>query len=262
MAQRVKISPIGKFVIALGVLIVAEVLYLTVFSSNEEPVTFRDQLDKQVSAQGDLPPQRKDMLKVQLALADFKAKKGSFPNSLNDLVPEYFDVVPVDSTTGQPLKYTITDGKYFLGDKQPETKSVTTVDTKLDPSILESLENNAEQTAFVYDPNGKRDPFEPFDFSGVSGVVDPNNPLTSYDYGQLRLSSVLAGLEDPIAIVENSAGKGFTVRKGTKIGKNSGEVVEILKDKLIIIEERTDFTGETKRETIELLLRSKGDPKK
>ncbi|NDC37109.1 MAG: hypothetical protein EBZ48_03545 [Proteobacteria bacterium] len=96
----------------------------------------------------------------------------------------------------------------------------------------------------------------PFDFSQSGPAVDPLNPLTGYDYGQLRLTSVLAGFEDPVAVVENSVGRGFTIRKGTKIGKAGGEVIDIQSDKIIILEEVTDFTGKKKTDRIELKLRA------
>jgi Tfp pilus assembly protein PilP len=58
--------------------------------------------------------------------------------------------------------------------------------------------------------------------------------------------------------VESVTGKGFTIRLGTKIGQKNGEVVQILKDKVVIVETETDFTGETKTNTVELLLRIPG----
>jgi len=114
-----------------------------------------------------------------------------------------------------------------------------------------------EPAPFVYDPTGKRDPFRPFDFSPPAATDESKTPLERYALGQLKLTAVLDGIAEPAAIVENAAGKGFTVKKGTKIGPNNGEVVEIRKDRLIIVETTTDFTGQTRSATVELVLRTK-----
>ncbi len=44
-------------------------------------------------------------LRALLALKAYKQDKGSLPDSLQDLVPDYLDVVPVDSFDGKPLRY-------------------------------------------------------------------------------------------------------------------------------------------------------------
>jgi type IV pilus assembly protein PilP len=45
------------------------------------------------------------------------------------------------------------------------------------------------------------------------------------------------------ALVQESSGKGYVVKKGTYIGTNSGKVVKILKDRIIIEEESEDIYG-------------------
>lgn len=125
-------------------------------------------------------------------------------------------------------------------------------------ALIDSLSDTSPQTTFVYDPSGKRDPFEPFDFA-PKGEDSSKTPLERYAIGQLKLTAVLEGFDQPKAIVENSEGRGFTVSKGTKIGPNNGEIVEIQKDKILILETEIDFTGQKKTKTVELRLRTKDE---
>jgi Tfp pilus assembly protein PilP len=67
---------------------------------------------------------------------------------------------------------------------------------------------------------------------------------------------VLDGFDEPTAIVENAAGRGFTVKRGAKIGPNGGVIIEILKDRLVIEETVTDFTGASKTTRTELTIRT------
>jgi type IV pilus assembly protein PilP len=60
--------------------------------------------------------------------------------------------------------------------------------------------------------------------------------------------------EGNIALVEDSLGKGYFLKKGTEIGKNDGRVKQILKDKVIIEEVYEDIFGQKKMNEISLLL--------
>ena len=44
-------------------------------------------------------------------------------------------------------------------------------------------------------------------------------------------------------MVEDAAGKGFVLREGTYVGRNSGRVTKILKEKVIIEEKLKDLYG-------------------
>jgi type IV pilus assembly protein PilP len=111
------------------------------------------------------------------------------------------------------------------------------------------------EAAYKFDPKGRRDPFFPFDFSPSEDSNAAKTPLERYDLGQLKLTAIIAGLEQPKAIVENAAGKGFTVGIGTKMGRNGGIIVAIEKEKIVIREKRIDFTGKEQAKDIELRLR-------
>lgn len=104
-----------------------------------------------------------------------------------------------------------------------------------------------EEENYVYTPVGKRDPFRPF-FLDVKAVKkeDKGTPLTeleTFDLEQLRLTSIISGIEQPMAMVEDPTGKGHTIVVGTPIGKNGGRVARIKKDEIIVEEEYIDSEG-------------------
>lgn len=271
MAKRKKKLSITKRITVIGgVLIAIQAVYLFVFGAKAKPVSMREAITKAVDEKTDLSLARREQAKIQLALADFQAKNSRLPASLDELVPTYFDTVPLDQDTGQAFKYRIDGMRYYLGDETPVNQlakagaagdgSLAGAPTTLEEqqALIDSLSDTSVQTAFVYDPTGKRDPFQPFDFA-PKGEDQTKTPLERYTIGQLKLTAVLEGFDEPKAIIENSVGKGFTVGKGTKIGTNNGEIVEIQKDKVLILETEIDFTGQKKTKTIELRLRTKDE---
>ncbi|MCB0318337.1 MAG: pilus assembly protein PilP, partial [Bdellovibrionales bacterium] len=197
-------------------------------------------------------------------------KYGKYPKSLQELVPEYFDVVPTNPTSGKDFVYNVEGENFFVGSEEEiqlaHSGSKPTNSTDDSGAVLTGT-SNAEQAAliatlenapeeFIYDPSGKRDPFRPFNFAPQQDDR-ARTPLELYAIGQLKLTVILDGFDEPFAMVENSAGKGFKIRRGTKIGQNGGEVVEILKDRIVILERSVDFTGRESTKTIELRLRTK-----
>ncbi len=104
-----------------------------------------------------------------------------------------------------------------------------------------------EEENYVYTPVGKRDPFRPF-FLDIKAVKkeDRGTPLTeleTFDIEQLRLTSIISGIEQPMAMVEDPTGKGHTLIVGTPVGKNGGRVARIKRDEVIIEEEFIDSEG-------------------
>ena len=101
------------------------------------------------------------------------------------------------------------------------------------------------ENTFVYDPSGKRDPFEALLAVRKPIVPDavPLTPLQEYDLGQFRLIGAIIGKGEPRAMVEAPGGKPFMLKKGIKIGKNNGVVIEITKAQVVVEEKYYDFSG-------------------
>jgi len=122
------------------------------------------------------------------------------------------------------------------------TAEVVSADTQIAP-------------AFVYDPSGRRDPFESLvtiKKSTGPSLELPKTPLQSYELGQLRLIGVIIGKGQPRAMVVAPDGKSYILSKGIKVGKNEGVVKDITSDAVKIEEQYFEFTGEV-RKSIQLI---------
>lgn len=138
-------------------------------------------------------------------------------------------------------------------------KSPVVVKKKVEPvkpAEKKELEKK-EEMEYTYNPVGKPDPFKPFiqitPAKEYSRSV-PLTPLQKYETSQLKLVAIITTPEGNVALVEDSAGKGYFLRKGTGIGKNDGKVKIILKDKVIIEEVYEGILGQKKINEISLFL--------
>jgi len=114
-----------------------------------------------------------------------------------------------------------------------------------------------DEPEYIYNPAGKPDPFKPFiQLAPIKGVVRtvPLTPLQKYDISQLKLVAVISTPEGNIALVEDSSGRGYFVKRGTEIGKNDGKVTRILKDRIVIEEIYPDVWGQSKKSEVYLFL--------
>jgi type IV pilus assembly protein PilP len=116
------------------------------------------------------------------------------------------------------------------------------------------MQSGVAQDGFVYDPTGKRDPFQPFAVERPPVVqvkeepivptpsvmtpvpVVPTTPLQGFDLDQLKLVGVIWDVRNPKAMVRDPVGKLHIVRKDTKIGRNSGFVSTIREGEIVVIE--------------------------
>ncbi len=262
--KRKTLTPLQKGLIVGAVLIVLQVVFIVAFSGRPADEA-RSAIEKTVGKNTTLDDRGKVQAKIQLALVTFKNEPGSggkWPQTLGELVPKYFDSVPIDPANNKPFSYRVADNKTYVGEEGETLIAAKSggggegLSTEKQDVLIASLQTKDSGEEYVYDPSGKRDPFRPFNLAPRHENSENLTPLERYDVGQLKLTAVLASDVDPSAMVENAAGRGFPVRKGTKIGTNRGEVVEILADKIIILETTTDFTGTSKTQTVEMRLRT------
>ena len=244
------------------------------YQFGDTPLDARSAIDdgiRSAKKTSNLSKEDEAMLRVQLAIVDFTGKHGQPPMSLSQLVPTYFDQIPKNPQTKKPFKYARNGASYQIGPQLTRVASVSK-----GSEVGSSGKLNKEQTAraqllseldedvfinpnamvlddFVYDPTGKRDPFRPFDMSPKAVREGPLTPLERYGIGQLRLTAVLSSPDGgKTAIVEDAAGKGYTVKNGTKIGDQGGVVVNIEDDRLKILETKVDFTGTEVQNVVEM----------
>ncbi|MBT8341783.1 MAG: hypothetical protein HKP58_07455 [Desulfatitalea sp.] len=119
------------------------------------------------------------------------------------------------------------------------------------------------EIAGSYDPTGRFDPFRPLfqqeEVEENEPVAKrkkrkPQTPLERVALGQLKLTAVIRAPSGNRALVEDATGKGYVVKKGTYIGLNSGQVVEIEANRVLVEEEIEDVMGQLRINNAELKL--------
>lgn len=254
-----KSAKLNRFLIIAGCLIGVQAL-LTFYFKGTGPKPVQESINEALQSK-QYPPRKREQLRLQLTVRHFQSEKEKLPQNLTELVPVYIDRIPIDPNTGQPFSYRVADKKFYIGEAGEETPTTPEGETQISEEsqkeLIASLTNPEAEAPFVYDPTNKRDPFMPFNLAPPPNGDDTLTELQKFALGQLKLKAVLLGLDEPKALVENAAGKGFYVKKGTLIGNENGVVVDIVTDKIIIVEESTDFAGNTKSRKVEMTLRSK-----
>lgn len=98
---------------------------------------------------------------------------------------------------------------------------------------------------YLYDPNGKRDPFVPFkpvvisDVPVIQQASGPLEPLQLYDLSELQVVGIIIGGSRPRAMVMtmNKDKKVYPVVLLQKIGKNNGYVELIREGEIVVVED-------------------------
>ncbi len=127
-------------------------------------------------------------------------------------------------------------------------------------AVTDKKEIHNEVVKYHYDPMGKKDPFKPLirEGSRIPGSIlggAPLTPLQKYTLAELKLVAIITGTENPEAMVEDSKGDGYIIKKGTLIGDRYGEVVEIEKNEVFILEKEIDqSSGEIVYSKVSLIL--------
>jgi type IV pilus assembly protein PilP len=120
--------------------------------------------------------------------------------------------------------------------------AVTAAPTVAAVSVAES---SAPQEAYSYSPVGKPDPFK--DPRDSACCMPPpahcTGPLCGYELEQLKLSGVISGLANPVAVIESPQGKSYRVYRGSKVGRNGGVVKQVRRDSLVVAEVMHDGQG-------------------
>ena len=117
---------------------------------------------------------------------------------------------------------------------------------------------------YVYNPIGKRDPFrspeaEPAAQAALANTVC-NEPLCRFDIDQLTLVAVVSGDANPLAMVQDPAGRGYFVRRNTRVGRQGGKVTQIMSDAVVITEYFTTPDGKTTANPVTLAIKTERPP--
>jgi len=101
-----------------------------------------------------------------------------------------------------------------------------------------------------------RDPFRPMTLKTKAASRSRENlsPLERFDIGQLKIVGIVWDVKEPRAMIEDSAGLGYTVKVGTPIGSNDGKVKMIRRDQIVVEEYYADAYGARKKRDIAMRL--------
>jgi len=95
---------------------------------------------------------------------------------------------------------------------------------------------------YHYNPTGKADPFKPFiDVELAKKTVEQSrplslNPLQRQTVEQFRLVGIIGDNKGRRAMVQDGAGKFYSLLPGAYIGLNNGRISKILADRIIVDE--------------------------
>ena len=132
-----------------------------------------------------------------------------------------------------------------------------------DSEIPEFLLFDGKDT-FVYEREGRSDPFVPFVKAKVRATISPvvEEELTGmrkFEPGQLNLVAIaFSSGQAPFAMVQDPTQKGYILRQGMKIGR-SGVVDKIVSNVVIIKQEFITPTGKKRHKILEMVLRKEGE---
>ncbi|MEW6221487.1 MAG: pilus assembly protein PilP [Thermodesulfobacteriota bacterium] len=116
---------------------------------------------------------------------------------------------------------------------------------------------------FVYVREGRPDPFRPFVSEKriqqeAEAEAEVLTGMQIFEPGQLTLVAILFANNEPMAMVQDSVGKGYVIRPGTPIGR-SGVVAEIVPNQVVVKERYTTPVGEERERMVEMVLRKEGE---
>jgi len=150
------------------------------------------------------------------------------------------------------------------GEKAPEAPATPQPRKIEPPKVVPSATDGtvapveAPPVKYIYVTENRRDPFQPFLLIkrpvDAEADLSAQTPLQQYDALQYKLSAIIVGYNQPMAMVIAPDGKSYVVRKGMKIGKNGGSVVQINKEGFIVEEKYRDLTDVVRTNILEIKL--------
>jgi len=124
--------------------------------------------------------------------------------------------------------------------KEPPRRAASSASADRPADVTAGAGAKGPEVEVAYSSVGKRDPFKSFinDLRGNAGpvVTHCSTPLGRFELEQLKLVAVVTGLADPVAMVEAPTGVGYSIRRGSCLGKNGGVVAAIRSGEVVVAE--------------------------
>jgi type IV pilus assembly protein PilP len=107
------------------------------------------------------------------------------------------------------------------------------------------------ETKFVYQVEGRRDPFVPL-IATKKTAGDFEHPLEAFDLPQFQVKAVIVGMGETKAMVAAPDGKSYILKVGMRIGKANGVIKDINRERVLVEEQYQDLTGNLRKNIQEL----------
>lgn len=159
----------------------------------------------------------------------------------------------------------VTESAATEGAKAGKTDAAETGAVNAGAAVASGLED-AGKKQDAYTPTDPLDPFMPLvqQEQSQEGAVDDAEkpkrlltPLEKMELSQIKLVAVVVMQDRTIAMVEEASGKGYEVRVGTYMGRNSGQVSEIRPSSIVVKEYVKDYRGKRKQRFQEIKLQKR-----
>ena len=157
---------------------------------------------------------------------------------------------PVGGTTTDEFAARRDQMKASLARKAPAVATTSTSGASATDVDFGSLEGQ-----YVYQSDGRRDPFRSIHFVDDEVPTTGFGPLGDFELGQISVVAVVWDTRRPRAVVTDPGGRAFIVHEGSPIGKNSGRVVHIGDNLLLVKETYVDFEGNQSTKDVEIRIR-------
>jgi Tfp pilus assembly protein PilP len=138
-----------------------------------------------------------------------------------------------------------------IGDKPPIKTKVDLDDTST------VLRKTSEPEPSKYARRLSRDPFRPpssIQTPTSKGSREHLSPLERLELGQLKVVGIIWDVKEPRAMIEDTAGLGYTVFIGTPIGASDGKVKAISRNQVVVEEFFQNFAGKKKARDVVMRL--------
>jgi len=112
---------------------------------------------------------------------------------------------------------------------------------------------------YTYIPAGKRDPFRTeleLPLPPPLPSLSCDEPLCRFNLEELKLTGIVSGMGNPVAVLESPRGKGYSVYRGSKVGKYGGVVKQVTRDTVVVVQSWPDPQGRARQEEIVLRMRA------
>jgi type IV pilus assembly protein PilP len=152
-------------------------------------------------------------------------------------------------------------GSMNTASAQPETVMPGTAIAADPAQDLEAALGSGQTPPFIYD-RARPDPFFPFLTQEIiKAEAKAKSELTGtrkFEPGQLILVAIVSSKRGPVAMVQDSSGIGYVLRKGTRVGE-TGKVIHIDQNKVVIEQSLENLVGERVSRTVEMILNKEGE---